>query len=784
MNLAVCNFPGMEYESILDIVTEASGETGSCSADGQAKQASQEEIEETSEKLSRMFDSDGCWKHICPEAFNDDEFNFESYDDFYTYGDDYYMYGDDFYDHGDGYDDDHGYDHDHGDAALDTFLYGLVIDHITTCANIDLTDETCLDLTLRDMLLGGGSSGTNHDYGSTPAVNSMAPIRRNLHRKLYSSSSPKPKSNKDFIGEFGHEDYEAYTYEEPENPTCEVPDVDAASIDFFVEMSKGKCTVDGKEADDATIQNAIDNFTALFGATHCWESLCHEETLLMLIADYMEKCADIDLPFLSGPNHIPSPDDDIVGCMIDFVMSTPSSEFGLPVPLHSKGSHDHCYPPGHYDVNNLCPSNIAPIALKHCTDMGRPDIPPPGNYYGSMSYQYGDVDDWGWGEDLFFEDQFFFSMSMSMSMSIDYSSGDPSAQPSSAPSPSPTRSPSLSPTRPPTPLNSDRDARLMEDFCIILDQLSSEKGKQCLLPLCDIEDEDHSYDDGDADGDNESIPPSSIPSVAPSVMPSVQPSVFPSTAPSSTPSLAPSVAPSSAPSSIPSSAPSVAPSTAPSYIPSLAPSAAPSLLPTPEVVTNGIVEIRYEAAIKVDNLDISAIPIIPGEELNKIVDVLKEVLSQFLPANSVARILSIGGIPVASPTDRRLRRYRLLQAAGGDASGDTGVGVEIEFEVISTLECDDAECSDADAMSQEAYSVMTTDINEAVSEGSLTTAIQEQASEANVEVLAAIEINSFTAEEPTIIITEGEDDSAAPKAAGIVVAAFVSSIAGLVLCGV
>ena len=768
MNLAVCNFPGMEYESILDIVTEALGETGSCSADGQAKQVSQEEIEETSEKLSRMFDSDGCWKHICPESFNDDAFNYESYDDFY-------MYGDDFYDHGDGYDHDHddGYDHDHdydhGDAALDTFLYGLVIDHITTCANIDLTDETCLDLTLRDMLLGGGSSGTNHDYGSPAASNSMAPIRRNLQRKLYNSSSSTPKNNKDFIGEFGHEDYAAYTYEEPENPTCEVPDVDVASIDFFIEMSKGKCTVDGKEVDDATIQNAIETFTALFGATHCWESLCHEETLLMLIADYMEKCADIDLPFLSGPDHIPSPDDDIVGCMIDFVMSTPNSEFGLPLPeqtataLHSEGSHDHCYPPGHYDVKNLCPSNIAPIALKHCTGMGRPDIPPPGNYYGSMSYQYGDFDDWGWGEDLFFEDQFFFSMSMSMSMSIDYSSGDDDKPPKEDP---------------------DRDARLMEDFCIILDQLSSDKGKQCLLPLCGIEGEAHNYDDGDADGENESIPPSSMPSTSPSAMPSVQPSVFPSTAPSSTPSLAPSADPSTAPSSTPSLAPSAAPSTAPSSTPSLAPSAAPSLLPTPEAVTNGVVEIRYEAAIKVDNLDISAIPLTPGEELNKIVDVLKEVLSQFLPANSVARILSIGGIPVASPIDRRLRRYRLLQAAGGDADGDTDVGVEIEFEVISTLECEDAECSDADAMSQEAYSVMTTDINEAVSEGTLTTAIQEQASEANVEVLAAIEINSFTAEEPTVTITEGEDDSAAPKAAGIAVAAIVSSIAGLVLCGV
>ena len=587
----------------------------------------------------------------------------------------------------------------HGDKTLDTFLNGLVIDHISACANVALTDQTCLDLTLRDMLLGGGSSGTIPEHDSTAAANSIDPIRRNLQRKLYN-------------GEFNHEDYAAYTYEEPENPTCEVPNVDAASIEFIVEMSKGKCLDDGKDVEDSTIDTATETFTALFGATQCWESLCHEETMMMLITDYMEDCADINLPFLSGSDRTPSPDEDIVGCMIDFVMSTPNAEFGLPEQSyqHSEDSHDHCYPPGHYDVQNLCPSTVAPIALSHCTGMGRPDIPPPGNYYGSMSYQYGDADYWGWDEDLFFEDQLFSSMSMSMSMSIDYKGGGDDKPPKEDP---------------------DRDARLMEDFCIILDQLSSDKGKQCLLPLCGMEGEDND--------NNESIPPSSMPSTEPSVMPSVQPSGFPSSA--------------------------------------------PSLLPTSSV-TNGVIEIRYEAAIKVDNLDISDIPVTPGEELNKIVNVLKEVLRQFLPANSVARILSIGGISVAGSTNRRIRRYRLLQAAGGDADVESDVGVEIEFEVISTLECDDVECSDADTMSRETYNAMTTDINEAVLEGTLTTAIQEQATEANVEVLAAIEINSFTAEEPTVTITEGEDDSAAPKPAGIAAAAIVSSLAGLVLCGV
>ena len=86
-----------------------------------------------------------------------------------------------------------------------------------------------------------------------------------------------------------------------------------------------------------------------------------------------------------------------------------------------------------------------------------------------------------------------------------------------------------------------------------------------------------------------------------------------------------------------------------------------------------------------------------------------------------------------------MRRYRLLQA---DA------GVEIEFEVVSTLECDDAECTDADAMSSEAYETMTQDMAQAVDSGELTNEIQEEAAAANVVALESIAIDSFEAQLP------------------------------------
>ena len=86
-----------------------------------------------------------------------------------------------------------------------------------------------------------------------------------------------------------------------------------------------------------------------------------------------------------------------------------------------------------------------------------------------------------------------------------------------------------------------------------------------------------------------------------------------------------------------------------------------------------------------------------------------------------------------------MRRYRLLEAEAG---------VEIEFEVISTLECDGADCTDADAMSSEAYETMTQDMAQAVASGELTNEIQEEAAAANVVALESIAIDSFEAQLP------------------------------------
>ena len=274
---------------------------------------------------------------------------------------------------------------------------------------------------------------------------------------------------------------------------------------------------------------------------------------------------------------------------------------------------------------------------------------------------------------------------------------------------------------------------------MLIEKLSSDKGKQCLLPLCD----------GITGADNDVLE-TTAPSTEPSSEPSTQPSLQPSVLPSAVPSVAPSPASSASPSSPPSTE-----------------------------YSNGVAEIRYEAAIKVDGLDVSTIPTSPGAALTKLLTVLTYSISRFLPEDTTVQITSIGGVPVAdigteavsrpttttSTSDGRIRRYRLLEA-------DTGV--EIEFEVVSTVECDDVECTDVDESSNQAYETMTQDMIQAVDSGDLTRTLQEEAAAADVVALASITIDSFEAEEPTITITEGSDDDSGAGSLRVLTAAAMS----------
>ena len=699
MTLEVCHFKDLEMEALMNKISE-SGNMCMAEVGGEQSIHTQEDIEELATKLAGLFDATSCWESYCPA---DDE---------------YYSEGD---------------EDDEGSSSAD-FFARLMADHLFECAGAGNTSTistpSCLDTTLENILFYGdfstaassSSSATSPTETNNAIQSSVTPVRRHLQqlRQLPSTTSSitktidKDNNDNTAYGEFGNEEYPHQDDVEEEDHACVVPELDTEALEFIIAMAKGTCEQGGQVVTDDDIMAVNYKYTALFSASHCWEQLCDDELHLKLIGDYFKDCADIDLPFASGN---PTPDDGVLACMIDYAMSTSHAEFGL----SQQDPLDQCYPPGHRDVAGTCPSSIAPFALKHCIG----DKPADDDFFGSMSYEYGDMD-WGWGEDLFFEDQFFFSMSMS------YGYGD---------------SDDIDKPPPPPPVDPDRDARLMEDFCMLLEKLSSDKGKQCLLPLCD----------GITGADNDVLE-TTAPSTEPSSEPSLQPSLQPSVLPSAVPSVAPSPASSASPSSPPSNE-----------------------------YSNGVVEIRYEAAIKVDGLDVSTIPTSPGAALTKLLTVLTSSISRFLPEDTMVQITSIGGVPVAdigteavsrpttttSTSDGRLRRYRLLEA-------DTSTGVEIEFEVVSTVECDDVECTDADEISNQAYETMTQDMIQAVDSGDLTSTLQEEAAAADVLALASITIDSFEAEEPTITITEGSDDDSGAGSLHVLTAAAMSVFAGVV----
>lgn len=170
----------------------------------------------------------------------------------------------------------------------------------------------------------------------------------------------------------------------------------------------------------------------------------------------------------------------------------------------------------------------------------------------------------------------------------------------------------------------------------------------------------------------------------------------------------------------------------------------PIASPTSKDPTNGVLMANSRSTVIADNVDTSQFSNPPDGENTVIADSLRA----FLPDTQV-RLLSIGDLVVSSPTTggNRGRRYsyRLLQT-------DT----DIVYEANMSIDCDDVECSDADVRAAAAYDAMVEVMNKAVSDGSLTMAVQEKAMEENVPSLANIEITGFSAEEPIVEVFEGE----------------------------
>jgi len=351
LTLELCHFGELELETL----TEKIAEVGDVCLAEEGIESTQDDIEQLASNLAALFDATSCWDSYCVSDTYDDDNNYSTGDD----------------------------DGDEGSAE---FFTKLMIEHMFECAGVPATNSStgtpsCLDTTLESFLFYGGSGGGEFTPVASSAAaadahavqSSVAPVRRHLQQLHQFASvnggseetSKETSNEKDndttAHGEFGNEEYSNQD-EDEYNYDCIVPEIDTESMEFLIAMAKGTCENKNHVVTDSEVMAVTNKYTTLFTASHCWEQLCHDEFHLKLIGEYFKDCVGINLPFAAEN---PTPDNAIIGCMIDYAMSTPHSEFGLPA---QNNPLDQCYPPGHQDVAGTCPAIIAPLALKHCTN--------------------------------------------------------------------------------------------------------------------------------------------------------------------------------------------------------------------------------------------------------------------------------------------------------------------------------------------------------------------------------------------------------------------------------
>eukprot|EP00978_Attheya_sp_CCMP212_P006965 scaffold16242_cov55-Attheya_sp.AAC.12 len=444
--------------------------------------------------------------------------------------------------------------------------------------------------------------------------------------------------------------------QEQDNAGCDVPNLNEEQIDDVVFEAKQLCMESNVETpEDIAIKTML-------GDQDCMQSLCMENIETILIFNYMETCAEVDLPsqLLTTPDTMMGlkqmEHNMMLTCMLDYALSTPKIQFGLDE--HSTDSEENCYPPGYSEIESFCPTTLAPMAVEHCMDQ-IPHI--PDDTMQSMSYSYGG--------DMF-------------SLSYNYGDG-----------------------------HDDEEKEIFQtDFCIIMEQLSSETGRECFLPMCEI-----------AVSDTE--PPSS----APTINDSSAPTIF--TTPTRTPTS----------------------TDAPTLSPTLSPTAQPT------ANANGKVTIGFDAGVKISGLTVTDIPL-TGLQFDAVVEVIKTVFETEIPDNAVSELLTIGDINVG-----RSRTRLLTQAVEAPGS------VDIKFRITIEEECDSATCEEADQMVDDFYEATTNTLRVAVETGKLTEKLQSEAKAKGIELFETVVIDteSFSADQPVKQVTIGGDNNGVTSA-GIV----------------
>ena len=277
--------------------------------------------------------------------------------------------------------------------------------------------------------------------------------------------------------------------------TCGVPRLSTTEMEQALNRSKHICLSRGVSTTGTDSQIALQKLNMLLQSESCWFSRCDPKLMTTLRYDWMQQCSNVHLPTsliqpsavaqmpMSQHNHA----DSVLGCMVDFVVFSHPSSFGLFEFTTDTANVNSCIPPMLTQQNQFCSMIVGPKALSTCDteldELHHFDY----SMSFSMSYHYYES----------------FSLSYSYKYKEEYSMPH-------------TSRPIYDRRR-----RRRKGQKLINDLCSIMGVWSSDEGRQCFVDACTSTGGNNYYEFPVADKTNRpsSEPRSTRPLIAPTMAP-------------------------------------------------------------------------------------------------------------------------------------------------------------------------------------------------------------------------------------------------------------------------
>jgi hypothetical protein len=150
--------------------------------------------------------------------------------------------------------------------------------------------------------------------------------------------------------------------------TCQPPTIALSDIQTIVNLVADDCSAQGHDILSSDRSDGAQKYFDVVSNSGCWANLCEDGIIQSLESSWIATCANVQLPF-----PLPVADmfisastlqrDSILTCMLDYVMDTPATTFGLVNPPLE--SPLNCYPPGVDSLETDCPA-IGQASFDEC----------------------------------------------------------------------------------------------------------------------------------------------------------------------------------------------------------------------------------------------------------------------------------------------------------------------------------------------------------------------------------------------------------------------------------